>query len=80
MAKHQPALSGSNLWQFCTKALIVCFACVSLVSAQGPDPKQPWLQCKGADGKFIGIRVSVYNSSVELQGLLAETTISMTFK
>ena len=80
MTKHPPAHPGSNFWQFCTKALIVCFACVALASAQKPDPQQPWLQYNKASDKSIGIRMAVYNASVDLQGLLAETTITMTFQ
>ena len=81
MAKHSAqSRRSSSLYQFCVKALILCFACVSLASAQKPVPQQPWLHYKTVDGKAIGISLSVYNASVEIQGLLAETTITMTFR
>ena len=70
---------NSNLSQFGLKDLVLCFAFVLLASTQ-PVPQQPWLQYKAANGKAIGVSLSVYNASVEIQGLLAETTIIMTFR
>ena len=79
-AQFRSTTRSSSLYQFWVKALILCFAWVSLASAQKTVPQQSWLQYKAADGKAIGISLSVYNASVDLQGLLAETTITMTFQ
>ncbi len=77
-------IPGHNLRQFRFQPalvvlayLISVFVCVSLPPVQGA---QPWLQYTGAGGKAIGVSLSVYNTSVEIQGLLAETTIVMTFQ
>ena len=87
MTERSSAIPGQDLWPFRVKpalgalALFAGFICVPFASAQGPQPapQQPWLQYTDADGETIGVSLSVYNTSVEIRGLLAETTITMTF-